>query len=143
MEISILGQNMRIEIIELCLIIGGFIALNMFCSCSGGIQEGFNVGTELIGSALNYSMGEGVKGSWEKTVNKNITYNDWYKPFENNTGGKVPLPEGQMLIFDDNKFDPGCCPATYSNSMGCVCATTEQMEYLNERGGNRTHQTEF
>ena len=57
---------------------------------------------------------------------------------EDNVGGKVPLPEGELLIFAENKFDPKCCPSAYSNSSGCVCATPEQMNYLNTRGGNRT-----
>ena len=114
----------------------------MFCSCAGGAKEGF----DLIGSNLEYSMGNGVKGSWDNRRienEKKWTYKNWYNQFDNNTGGPVPLPNGELLIFDKNKSDPSCCPATYSTSTGCICATTEQMKYLNERGGNRTLTTEF
>ena len=64
MEITILGQKLRVELIILCMIIGGFIGVNMFCSCAGGIKEGFVAAEDLMGAAINYSMGNGVKGSW-------------------------------------------------------------------------------
>ena len=56
----------------------------------------------------------------------------------NESGGDIPLPEGELVFFDKTKFSPECCPSPYSNSEGCVCASPEQMKYLNERGGNRT-----
>jgi len=128
MEIKLLGYNMRVEIIILCLVIGSFIGANMFCSCAGGIREGFAAGTQMVGAALDYSMGDSSSNSA-----------DWYSSFESNTQGlQPPLPEGQLDIFADNKSDPSCCPSTYSTSSGCVCATAEQMKYLNQRGGNRT-----
>ena len=142
MEISILGHKLRLELILVCLLVGGFIGVNMFCSCAGGAKEGFQAGTQLVGAALSYNMGNGVKGSWEDSVNTPSGYNSWYKGLEGNTQGlTVPLPEGQLAMFADNRSSADCCPATYSNSMGCVCATPEQMKYLNERGGNRTLNT--
>jgi len=143
MEITVFGYNVRVFIVILCLIFSAFIGANMFCSCAGGIKEGFQVGSNIVGSALNYRISDGNKSSWEKQSDVNTTYNDWYKSLEVNTGGSVPLPEGELLIFDQNKFDPSCCPSAYSNSLGCVCASSEQMQYLNERGGNRTYQDEF
>ena len=59
-------------------------------------------------------------------------------PFASLKGNKGPKPGGQMLIFGGDKADPSCCPSTYSTSQGCICATEDQMEYLNARGGNRT-----
>ena len=144
MEITILGSKVRVFIVLLCVIVGWFIGANMFCTCAGGgLMEGFQAGSELAGAVLDYRMSTGNKSSWELQTNNNTTYNDWYKSLETNTGGPVPLPEGEMLIFDQNKFDPSCCPSAYSNSMGCVCPSSEQMQYLNERGGNRTYQDEF
>ena len=122
------------------------LAASTFCSCCGGIKEGFQAGTQLIGSAMNYHMGQGVKGSWETNDSGNTdTYNDWFKGLDGNTGGKVPLPKGQLAMFYDNKQDPSCCGqvSSYSGSMGCVCIAPEQMKYLNERGGNRTFTTEY
>lgn len=95
-------------------------------------KEGFE-----LGSSLSYHMGDGVPTSWENKQNLSKPYNIM-NSLEDNVGGKIPLPEGELLIFNDNKFDPKCCPSVYSNSLGCVCAAPEQMNYLNQRGGNRT-----
>jgi hypothetical protein len=148
MEIAILGYKMRVEIVILCIMLGWFVAVSTFCSCCGGIKEGFQAGTQLAGAALKYHMGQGVKGSYETDDSGNTaTYNDWFKGLDGNTGGKVPLPEGQLAMFYDNIQSPSCCGegqgSTYSGSMGCVCVAPEQMKYLNERGGNRTFTTEY
>ena len=62
MEIKILGYKMRLELIIVCMLIGGFIGTNMFCACMGGVKETFT----LLGAELDYQMGDGVKSSWEK-----------------------------------------------------------------------------
>jgi len=139
MEFSILGHKMRLEVVVLSMMLGIFIGMNLFCSCAGGIKEGFQVGRGLVGAALSYSMGDGVKNSWET---KQDGVNS-YQHLEGNTGGNVPLAEGQLFMFDQNKFTPECCPSTYSSSTGCLCASPEQMKYLNQRGGNRTLNTVF
>jgi len=136
MEINILGQRMRIEVIIICILVGWFICANVFCSCSGGVKEGFNSALDLTGAALDYTMGTGVKGSWD-TPRKNIPRNI-NQQLDGNVGGPIPLPENELFIWRENKSDPNCCPATYSTSMGCICSSPEQMNYLNERGGNRT-----
>ena len=129
------------------LIAAVFVVYFMF----GGIKEGFNAGLVGLGSVIDYRMGDGVKSSWE---NKDVQINNKnpnavndseniYSDLEKNEGGPVPLPEGEMLIFDTNKFSPECCPSPYSSSEGCVCASPEQMKYLNERGGNRTLTSEY
>ena len=139
MEITILGQKLRVEVIILCLILGGFIGVNMFCSCAGGLKEGFNVAEDLMGSALDYSMGNGVKDSWSNTMtNKEAKNVNVYDTLDTNVGGEVPLPDGELYMFYNNKNSPDCCPAAYSADNGCVCASREQMVYLNTRGGNRT-----
>ena len=132
-----------------------FSALILYFSF-GGIKEGFQAALVGIGAAIDYKMGDGVKKSWENSStilnnsnplalqeklndSKNI-----YSDLEKNEGGEaLPLPEGELLIFDKNKFSPECCPAPYSNGDGCVCASPEQMKYLNERGGNRTLTSEY
>ena len=119
----------------------------------GGIKEGFQAGLVGIGAAIDYKMGDGVKKSWE---NKNTILNNnpsptdsnndsanIYSDLEKNEGGSIPLKEDELLIFDSNKFSPDCCPSTYSTGEGCLCASPEQMKYLNERGGNRTLTGEF
>jgi len=128
MEITILGQKFRGEIIILCMIVTAFIIGNMWCSCSGGLLEGFESGIKVTGAAIDYSMGKGVPNSWEKKAGagEDSDSTDWSKHLESNVGGKVPLDEGELLIFAKNKFDSSCCPSTYTNSMGCVCVTPEQ-----------------
>lgn len=145
MEITILGQKLRVEILVLIMIVGAFIGMNIWCSCAGGIKEGFNAGMNIAGAALDYSMGKGLPQSWEN-VNGKLDANSsasWYKSLEGNVGGPVPLPEGQLAMFAENKFDPNCCPSTYTTGSGCACVSPEQAKYLNQRGGNRTLPTEY
>jgi hypothetical protein len=153
---SFLNQTISLKFI---IVIGGFwlivaaIAVYYFF---GGIKEGFQAGLVGLGSALDYKMGDGVKRSWENSnngVSENATANmhaptlpddnNVFAGLEGNEGGPVPLPEGELLIFKTNKFSPECCPSSYSNGDGCVCASPEQMKYLNERGGNRTLASEY
>jgi hypothetical protein len=139
---------------KIIVVIGGFwllVALIVMFYLFGGIKEGFEAGIAGVGAALDYKMGDGVKKSWENTnalANNNYPAGannsaDIFANLENNTGGPIPLPEGELLFFDTNKFSPECCPATYSNSEGCVCAAPEQMKYLSQRGGNRTLLDEY
>lgn len=55
----------------------------------------------------------------------------------------VPLPEGQMDMFASTDFKPECCPNTYSNSMGCACMTTDQYNFLKNRGFNNVPYSEY
>jgi len=55
----------------------------------------------------------------------------------------VPLPEGEMLMFAKTPFKPECCPNTYSTSSGCACATSEQFNWLQMRGGNNVPYSEY
>jgi hypothetical protein len=137
MEINVLGQKLRVELIIMCILVVWFISANMFCSCAGGVKEGFNAALDLSGAALDYTMGTGVKGSWDKPRASREAPNI-NASLEGNIGGPIPLPEGELFIWRENKSDPNCCPATYSTSEGCICSSPEQMTYLNERGGNRT-----
>jgi len=122
MKIRILGSNMRVEIIILCMIIGGIMSCNIFCSCAGGIKEGFLTASALSGAAIDYA-----------TDTPSV---DLLAKLETNRA--EPSPEGQKFFFAQNSMSPSCCPATYSGSTGCVCATPEQMRFLMKRGGNNT-----
>ena len=104
-------------------------------------------GLEMMGSPIGWRTGKGVPGdTWDTPALKdNTTYKSWFGKLDGNVGGEVPLPEGEMLMFYANKFDPKCCyqPQQYSNSTGCACISNKQMQYLNQRGGNRTHPSDF
>lgn len=142
MEITIFGQKMNIFTIILCIFLG-YIVIPIFLGCSTyyGDIEGFS---PLVGAPTGYKMGTGVPNSWETSDSKPYSYADWFSSLEGNTQAyPLPLADNQLAIFGANKFDPNCCPSTYSSSMGCVCETPEQAKYLNERGGNRTFNTIF
>jgi len=72
-------------------------------------------------------------------------YESWFKPLDGIKGGPVPLPKDELFMFYANEFKPECCskPQQYSASTGCACISSSQMQYLNMRGGNRTHPGDF
>lgn len=130
MQLKVLGMKLRLEVIVVCMLLGGFIAVNLWCTCAGGIKEGFDAGMQMTNAAFQYTVGKDGK--------KHV---DLYKHLEGNRGGKVPPPKHEKFLFEHNEFKPECCPSTYSSSRGCACVSPEQAKYINERGGNRTGAT--
>ena len=59
-------------------------------------------------------------------------------PNEPLTGPAFEVGSNSLFMFKNNQCKPECCPSPYSTSTGCVCMTSEQINYLNTRGGNRT-----
>ena len=57
---------------------------------------------------------------------------------ESYNGRPAPLKDGQLFFWEGTEFKPECCGSTYTSSAGCACATEEQVNLLNTRGGNRT-----
>jgi hypothetical protein len=55
----------------------------------------------------------------------------------------LPLPEGQLSLFDNMPFSPECCPNTYSSSMGCACMNSSTYNYLITRGNNNVPYSEY
>ena len=97
-------------------------------------------GMATMGSDINEVQNGDVSGMW---VTKANTYaSEFGYGAINNTGSSYsadePLKNGEMVMFAKNKSKPECCPAPYSTSTGCICMTSEQINYLNTRGGNRT-----
>jgi len=137
MNLAQFGQKYRTAIVVILgVFFVGIIGHSAMCGCR---KEGF-ANNSSLGTELSYSIGDGVKSSWEKPSTRKT--ND-YNIMDTRPSAAVPLPASEMLIFDKTKFSPECCPSIYSNSMGCVCATTEQMNFLNQRGGNRTLTSEY
>ena len=157
MEIKIFGYEVRIEVIIACVIIGMVMGLMMFCDCfqysliegmtkknvkeamtkkNKTGKEGFkNLNNNDLHINNSYTMG------WVQTAKRyadGMGYENKLNSYKDNVGTPVPLPEGQLFFFADNKFKPECCPSTYSDSMGCACLSQAQVTYINERGGNRT-----
>jgi hypothetical protein len=139
MVFSVFGNKVDIKTMVLFIVLGMILCAYTYCPCRCG-KEGFG---DQLGSNLGYNIGEGVPGSFNK-VSPPATYDSYFSSLDGNTQGlATPLQHGEMAIFSENKSSPECCPATYSTSMGCVCETPQQMKYLNERGGNRTQNSEF
>lgn len=168
MELKILGQKVRLEIIALCLLLGYLIGCFMLCSCSKismiegmkllkevkkkGIKKSIKEGLELspkeemtvLGTDINWKMGDGVPGSWDNSQHTNPLQQQQntglYSKLEGNVAPEPysQIDSGSLDFLSGNKFDAKCCPATYTSSTGCACLSVEQAKYLNERGGNRT-----
>ena len=162
MELKLFGYEARLEIVVACIVIGMIAGLFMFCDCfqysvlegmtpndvngkagvkasdkkSGGKKEGFvNLSNNELNIDDSYTMG------WVQTAKRyasGMGNKNRLNTYKDNVGTPVPLPEGELFFFADNKFKPECCPSTYSDSMGCACLSQDQVDYINQRGGNRT-----
>ena len=113
---------MRLELCLLCVLLGGIIAMTLLCECSSLTLENF-------GTKLNeLSSGEDLET--KQLYNPNSTYEKV----------QIPLPEGQLFFYANNKFEPECCKnSSISGSGGCACETEEQVKFLESRGGNKTY----
>jgi hypothetical protein len=163
MDIKLFGYEMRFELVIAFILIGMFMGLVMFCDC---FQYSLIEGMTNSSHSAAASAAAPTKKTEKKTTEgfKNLSNNDlhiddsytmgWVQTakryasgmgnenrlntYKDNVGTPVPLPEGELFFFADNKFKPECCPSTYSDSMGCACLSQAQVDYINQRGGNRT-----
>jgi hypothetical protein len=161
-QIQIMGYEVNIVYVILCILLVWFIHLNTFFTCSGGIKEGFE-NINNLGANLSYMMGENIKGSVKdlqfsdsssstlkddletlkiedsgnKSEEKKQEINI-YKDLETNINKKTRTSDNAMSFFENTEFSPECCPSNYTTSSGCACMTPEQMKFLGQRGGNRT-----
>ena len=160
-KIKILGNATRLDVVAVCVLVGAILAILVHSMLSGFSHSApahhpskghhghgsthHTVKEGLVGAPLKYSMQQGVPSSGPSMEGAPGSYSTWYTPLDGNTQGlKPPLPKGQLDIFAKNPSKPECCSAsTYSTSTGCVCVTPKQMQYLNQRGGNRTLNTEY
>ncbi len=133
MNIKIFGIKLNVEIMICIVLVYFLLSSYLVCSCARitGREAFSTLSQALVGSDVNYKMGDGVKGSWE---NKKLNE---YNEQEMNTGTNVPL-NGTMFFFKENKGDADHCPSNYSSSTGCIGMSLEQMKYLGTRGGNRS-----
>jgi hypothetical protein len=128
MNLNILGFKVRLEIVILLVVLGMIMGSMMLCSCSkiSSIQEGMAV--------LDYKMGDGVNTSWE-----NEDHVDTQEKNRDAYNSNIVMPEEQLHFFSNTEFKPECCGSNYASSGGCACMNKQQMQYINTRGGNRTH----
>jgi hypothetical protein len=162
MEISILGFKFRLELLILIVVIYWIMAGHLVCSCSkfplmgmltGQIspREGF-VSTLNDGESSSYSLGGKYNGvimpasTWGQPTLEVVpgqSLNQGVKNILNREKQPIPLPEGELNMFETTPFKPECCPNAYSNSEGCACMTVDQYNYLITRGGNNVPYSEY
>ena len=150
MQIEIMGLKMRVEVLAIGAIVGCLLCCHLLCSCS---KVSAKEGMQVLGAAVDYKMGEGVRGSWDTRPQEKGPSVAWRSQNHDATGSNLVDPESSMSFFADTQFKPECCGSTYSSqggltsqgvtSSGCACLSKEQMDYLNTRGGNRTLPSEF
>ena len=121
MQLKLLGNKVRVEIVILCIFIGILIGSTMLCSCS---KEAFHNSAPIDGGLNQYDFSKhGVKHNRGTVQNQ----------------PKNPMTPGQKYFWANNKFTPECCDySSVSGDNGCACVTDEQMKYLASRGGNRS-----
>ena len=147
-EFKLFGVSIRLDVLILGIILGMIISSMTMCSCiRWPLKEGMQ---PMIADAapVSYQMGSDINNSWINWAD-NFQQGPGADSIQKSMAGNyAPAPgpqleSGQLFIFAGNNQSPDCCPAYYSGSDGCVCATNEQMTFMNERGGNRTLPTEF
>jgi hypothetical protein len=111
-----------------------------------GFTNGNNIayGPEFAGSnAPDYIMNP---STWSMP---SLTYSPGTKPgagvqaIWDRPKQPVPLPKDELDMFATTPFSPECCPNAYSSSMGCACMTTEQYQFLKNRGFNNVPYSEY
>ena len=123
--------------------------LSNVTSAAGAMQPPSKDAKDAFTDYSEYKQGDNnldVASSWinkASTYSKNLGYQDTTKKTNAYSGTQVPLPEGELFFFQNNQFKPECCPSPYSASTGCACMSSEQVAYLNSRGGNRTSDSEY
>lgn len=106
-------------------------------------------GLQMLGADISYKMGEGVKGSWETRQQQQGSSSLAYRQQDHDSyNSKFVGPDQNLNFFADTDFAPECCGSNYSangglrnsgaSTGGCACMNTQQINYINQRGGNRT-----
>ena len=114
--------------------------------------EGFTPANINNGQSAPYSTSYNKPVDTTSWFSPNLTFSPGQKPDKavqnvlNRKGTPVPLPEGELLMFAQNDFNPECCGAggsAYSASTGCACITMDQYNYIVNRGGNNVPYSEY
>ena len=158
MELSFLGYKINLEILILIGIIYLILVVHTLYGCCNvgkimetfsNIKEGFYGASTNNGESSLYSLNNYKSIDTSKWGLPNLTYTKGkpqdpaVKKFFNREPQQIPLPEGQLDMFANTPFKPECCPNTFSNSSGCACMTGQQLNYLNDRGGNNVPYSEY
>jgi len=103
----------------------GFV--NYFLENAGSSGLGANK-AEPMGAFDNVKVvPDNNQSSWRGTM-----------PNESLLGPEFAPGPDNLFMFKNNQVKPECCDSSYTSDTGCVCTTTQQRQYINMRGGNRT-----
>jgi hypothetical protein len=113
------------------------------------VKEGFSGANTNYGESASYPLNNSTYLNTSQWGSPNITIVPG-KPIPraaqaiiDRPNQSLPLPEGQLSLFDNMPFSPKCCPNTYSSSMGCACMNSDTYNYLITRGGNNVPYSEY
>ena len=115
---------------------------------SSSKKEGFVGANTNYGESSSYSLAKANAVDTSKWGLPSLTVTNSQpssaaKAIMNRPNQSLPLPEGQLSIFDNMPFSPECCPNAFSSSMGCACMNTKTYNYLISRGGNNVPYSEY
>ena len=152
----------RLEILVLIVVVAWILWGHLLCSCSKiSMTEAFAMAKNLKEGFISGNNGaympEFAKFKKDDTVIRStsswnmptLTYKAGQKPDKgvqaiwDRKPQPIPLPKGELNMFQTTPFKPSCCPNTYSNSSGCACMTVDQYSYLRKRGGNNVPYSEY
>ena len=126
MKIEIFGEKIRITYIIFALVVLALVSCHTLFSCSDFTRALLKSNPFKEGMTVQYNINEYPEARQQ------------YINTKHSTNTNVVVPPEEMHFFSKNKFEPECCPSSYSSSTGCACVTPEQLNFLNTRGGNRS-----
>ena len=141
MKFNVFG--MKFELTRVLIVVMATLLVSHLVGGCCGCSEGM----ESIGSDVGYKMGEGVNKSWENKEQESGSSLAHRQQNHDSYSSKFVGPEESLNFFSNTDFSPDCCPSDYSGTGGitvngttaggCACMNTQQIEYINTRGGNR------
>jgi hypothetical protein len=107
---------------------------------SGNSMEGFSTYNLASGAGAGEQyMPMGAFDNVRLSTGNKVSSWRYTAPDEPLLGPEFKPGPDSLFIFKNNQCKPECCGASLSCDGGCVCTTPQQRDYINQRGGNRTH----
>jgi hypothetical protein len=150
---AIFGIELNAHVLIVIFILATIMSCHLFVSCSRIspmkiynqikstiFKEGFGVeGIDDVKQELKHVFSTIDHG--ESATSKWMTASKQHRMDDENEGdlrlGTIFTQNQPNNFFVGSKFSDKCCPSAYSSSGGCACLSTEQINYLKARGGNR------
>lgn len=145
---KVFGQKVNV-VHAIIVVLGVLLVTHLIGGCCKCGAEGM----QMMGADVNYKMGEGVSTSWETREQPQGSSLAYRSQDHDSYTSKMVSPEQSLNFFADTDFSPDCCGSNYSangglkdsgaSAGGCACLNKQQINYLNQRGGNRTMGGDF